>query len=35
MLRCQRTHKTPLNYHHIAIELPFIPKRDRLYASDN
>jgi len=26
MLLCQQTHKTHLNYHLIAIELPFIPK---------
>jgi len=26
MLLCQRTHKTHLNYHLVAAELPFIPK---------
>ena len=26
MFLCQRTHKTHLNYHLIADELPFIPK---------
>jgi len=26
MLLCQRTHKTHLNYHLVAVELPFIPK---------
>jgi len=26
MFLCQRTHKTHLNYHLIAVELPFIPK---------
>jgi len=26
MLLCQRTHKTHLNYHPVAVELPFIPK---------
>jgi len=26
MLFCQRTHKTLLNYHLVAAELPFIPK---------
>jgi len=25
-LLCQRTHKTHLNYHLVAAELPFIPK---------
>jgi len=25
MLLCQRTHKTHLNYHLVAAELPFIP----------
>jgi len=26
MLLCQRTHKTHLNYHLVAAELPFLPK---------
>jgi len=26
MLLCQRTHKAHLNYHLVAVELPFIPK---------
>jgi len=26
MLLCQRTHKTHLNYHLVAVKLPFIPK---------
>ena len=26
MLLCQLTHKTHLNYHVVAVELPFIPK---------
>jgi len=28
-------HTKHLNYHLVAAELPFISKRDRLYASDN
>ena len=26
MLHCQQTHKTHLNYHLVAVQLPFTPK---------